>query len=218
MAATVSARTRRAVEEHLSGWAGWELRRIRAMFGDEGLTAVALAAPPTGERRALAASYLAGVDDASASPEHTAKLLRVCEQLLDAHRRDAETATDDTAIRFHRGRQDELAGLLARDGFVADGDGALRPRTDRVMLDLPVDAVEDPSALQLELDRLVCDWDRDAGQVIATATRLVEATCKHILTDRAALGDLGSAPKLPALVKATLAALQLHPGQVDGEP
>lgn len=217
MATTVSARTRRAVEEHLSGWDGWELRRIRALFEDEGLAAVTLGAPPPGERRALAASYLApGVDNTS--PEHTARLLRVCEQLLDGHRRDADTATDDTAIRFHRGRHDELAGLLARDGFALDDDGALHQRTDRALLDLPVDAVTDPSALQLELDRLLRDWDRDAGQVIATATRLVEATCKRILTDRDALSDLGSAPKVPALVNATVAALQLHPGQIDGEP
>lgn len=191
MAVTVSTRTRRAIEEHLSGWEGWELRRIRALFEDEGFTPVALDTPPTTQRRALAASYLAGVDPDSAA--HTAALLKVCEQLLDDDRRGVEAADEEAARRHHRSRHAELAGLLARDGYVLDDDGTLRQRTDRVLLDVPVDAVSDPSALQLELDRLVRDWDSDPGHVIATATRLVEATCKRILADRQAGGGLGAA-------------------------
>lgn len=93
----------------------------------------------------------------------------------------------------------------------------LRPSVDTVLLELPTDIVTDSTALELELERLMRDWDRDAGQVIDAAKRLIEATCKRILADRGADAGLEAAPALTALVARTLEALELHPKQLDSD-
>lgn len=198
----ISSRTRIALRERL---VGWTLAEITDLFEAEGLIPVPVKNELSGARRSLAAEYLESIDWEQNSGRR--RFLRVAEQLIDAF------AKGDN----HEPARDDLLILLQRDGYRRDSQGSLRPSVETMLLELPTDPLMDATAVELELDRLVRDWDRDAGQVIDAAKRLVEAVCKRILADRDAHTGMEGAPALTALVARTLQALELHPTQLDAD-
>lgn len=195
----ISKRVRLEVREHLVGFV---LREIETLFESEGFERFPVPDEelPSGQRRGLAEEYLRGIN--WADQDHRRRFLRVVEQVLDAWGQDDPP---------------RLLKLLERDGYTRDDLGRLVPSADSAVLALPTELLRDDRSIRQELDRIVRARDADAGQVIQAARALVESTCKLVLREKGEWPDyLGVAPEMPALMRAALEALDLHPQQVEG--
>lgn len=196
----ISKRVRLELREHLVGFV---LREIEMLFESEGFERFPVPGDelPSGQRRGLAEEYLRGIN--WGDQDQRRRFLRVAEQVLDAWEQDEPP---------------RLLRLLERDGYVRDGVGRLVPSVDSAVFVLPTELLTDDRSIRQELDRIVRARDADAGQVIQAARALVEATCKLVLRERQVWPDyLGSMPDMPALMRASLEALDLHPQQIDND-
>lgn len=196
----VSKRVRLELREHLVGFV---LREIEILFESEGFErfAVPESELPSGQRRSLAEEYLRGInwDD----QDHRRRFLRVAEQVLDAWDEDEPP---------------RLLKLLERDGYARDSMGRLVPSADAAVFDLPTELLTDDRSIKQELDRIVRARGADAGQVIQASRALVESTCKLVLREKQEWPDyLGTTPDMPALMRAALEALDLHPQQIEND-
>lgn len=196
----ISKRVRLELREHLVGFV---LRDIETLFESEGFERFPISEDnlPSGQRRSLAEEYLRGID--WGDQDHRRRFLRVIEQVLDAWDMDEPP---------------QLLKLLERDGYTRDNLGQLVPSADAEVLTLPTELLTDDRSIKQELTRIVRASDADAGQVIQASRALVESTCKLVLREKEQWPDyLGAAPDMPALMRAALEALDLHPQQVDNE-
>jgi hypothetical protein len=194
----VSARTRRAVREMMSGTV---LRDIDGMWQDEGFAPRSDEDPAVGGQRVSRfQSYLDQVDWTDRA--HVDRALRVFENAL---------ADID---------EQYLAGVrrhLERDGYsFVDGRIAGGPMTAGVR-ERSLSAVEDPAAIREHLDRISRALaDDDPRQAIGSAKELIESTAKLVLRSRGlAVNDRDD---FPELVRAAQMTLEVRPRQATPGP
>lgn len=194
----VSARTRRAVREMMSGTV---LRDIDGMWQDEGFAPSFEEDPAVGGQRVSRfQSYLDQVDWTDRA--HVDRALRVF-----------ETALVDIDEQY-------LAGVrrhLERDGYsFVDGRIAGGPVTAGVR-ERSLSAVENPAAIREHLDRISRALaDDDPRQAIGSAKELIESTAKLVLRSRGlAVNDRDD---FPELVRAAQMTLEVHPKQATPSP
>lgn len=174
---------------------GWVLGAIDDLFQGEGFLPGTSTTEVSGQRRARVEQYYAPVN--RDSPAHTARMLRVFEEVL--------AALDQVEAR------DELVDLLARDGFAVDEVGRIRPSGDQSLASL-VARSDLPSGVRVQIDRIQNTVDTDPEAAIGAAKELVEATTKYVLDTLDV--SYGNAPKLPELVRLAQSALGVHPESV----
>lgn len=193
----ISARTRRAVRELMSGTV---LRDIEGMWQDEHFVPGPHPDPPVGgERVSLFQSYLDGVN--WHAPGHVRRALRVFEVALYEIGDDYKAK----AIRF-----------FAEDGYrYEDGHFVGGPLV--VLREQSLASLIDPAVIREHLDRIErAIQDDDAAQAIGSAKELIESTAKVVLRERRQ--TLKDQDDLPALVRAAQLALGLHPTTVSPGP
>jgi len=196
----IPMRVRIDFRERMSGRV---LRDVDALMESEGFIPVPVPEghQPSGQRRTRAQEYLDGIE--WDSQDHRQRFLRVLEQVIDAWQSHGD---------------DPILMMLQRDGYVRDDRGRSVPAIDGRVLDLPTETLDDPGAIEEQLDRIVRSRNADAGQTIEASRALLEATCKLVLRRHGRWpGDLGDSPTLPALLTAAFETLDLHPRSVDNE-
>jgi hypothetical protein len=190
----VSSRTRRAFREHL---VGWPLGAIQDLFENEGIQLGQGSPAVTGQRRSLVERYYTTVDWTSA--QEVRRVLRAYEHVLA----DADLPAPVS---------EELKRHLEWDGYTMDSTGRLRSPPVGSLDELPVDGLDDPTAIYEHIDRIGRVMDADPAQAISGARALIEATAKLVLKQLGVAYDEHA--DVPALVKAAQKALALHPETV----
>lgn len=194
----IHRRTRAAFRDLCSDFG--VVRQIERAFENEGLDAhpddsrVWFA---DGQRRGTFDRHTAGVD--WTEPKAVRHVLDVFEELLTwaSHAGSPQT-------------YEQLRRHLERDGYVIDEQGRIRGGLAASALTMvPLEKLEDPSAIYENLHRLAETTDRDPRAAISASKALVEATTKVVLRELAI--DFDEQSDLPALVKAAQKALKLHP-------
>lgn len=197
MAGTLSKATIRVLLDELA--ASWTVRTIEEVFTDAGIVPVPPEDAPEeqGVRRTTARQYLHFLD--LTDPRDCLKLMPVFEQVLE------QMTGSDGNLDSLRNR---LLERLRRDGFEHRPDGTIRPTVAVVIRSLPSSQV-DEAVLREHLARLERGLEGDPAAVIGSSKELIESVCKLVLQRLAIHYDEND--DVPALVKATLKALKLHP-------
>ena len=189
----VSARTRRAVREMMSGTV---LREIDGMWQDEGFAPGVEDDPDVGGMRVSRfQSYMDQVDWTNRS--HVSRALRVFETaLIDMD--------EQYLVGVRRG--------LERDGYeFVHGRIVGRPAA-RSVREGSLAAVEDDAAIREHLDRISrAVAEDDPRLAIGSAKELIESTAKLVLRARGL--EVSSRDDFPELVRAAQMALDVHPKQ-----
>ena len=155
---------------------------------------------PPGQRRGTFDRYVHHVDWSDAG--QVRRVLNVFEEIL--------SWLDDGDL-FQKRPKDQLVQRLRRDGYHVDDAGRIRSSAS-LPLDINLEALRDPAAILEHLDRIAGAMDSDPALAISGAKALVEATTKTVLEE---LGEkYDPRADLPALVKQTQKALQLHADDV----
>lgn len=120
------------------------------------------------------------------------------------------------------GGQDPLGPLrreLRRDGYVIGDSGEIRS-VGRGLPERALASLQDASAIEDHLGRLVGAADSDPARAIGSAKELIESTAKVVLRERGVV--FNDKADVPELVKAAQESLGLHAGQhvagPDGTP
>ena len=151
-----------------------------------------------GQRRSLFATYESDVDWSDQGQVDRA--VRVFEEMLSWGQGDAW---------FNNTFLPKIRRLFEYDGYLVDDQLFIRPIRPWPLADLPLDQLQDPSAIQEHLDRLNAVGDSDPALAISCAKSLIESTTKLVLEE---LGETYSVKDdLPALVKGAQKALEVHP-------
>lgn len=154
-----------------------------------------------GQRRALVASFHAGVDPDNETEQK--RLLRVYLNAIDDWGRgyvDGELDTDAKA----------LIKSLQRDGAAIDGEGNLLgvERSSVVLALDDFDRLSEPDVLVKHLERIDGNLSDDPAAAIGSAKELVESTCKFVLDDYEI--EYGKNETFPDLYKKTARALKIN--------
>lgn len=193
----IHPRTRREFREYSVGWG--VLRTIESAFEVEGFEPGA-PVESGGQRRSLFDTYAQYID--WADPEQIRRAIAVFEEMLswawdEANGKEATT---------------RLVRILARDGYEVDKHGRIRPSATARLVELPLDELRDPAAIEEHLRRLEKSGDGDPPLAISSAKALIEATCKLVLEE---LGQTyGTRDDIPSLVRAVQTALQIAPESI----
>lgn len=197
----ISARTRNEFREICSSWS--VLRRIERAFEDEGFerpdeASLGFDVWRDGQRRGLFSLYTANID--WTDPEQVERVLPVFEEILSWVQPE-----NDIAVAF----KSRVIAHLVRDGLEVSPVGNIALRRVKTTVVLPLELVEDPSALLGHLARLGDAAETDPPLAISQAKALVEATTKLVLRELNVTYD--ERADLPDLVKGAQKELALHP-------
>lgn len=193
----IHPRTRREFREYCVGWG--VLRTIESAFEVEGFEP-GEPVESGGQRRSLFDTYARYID--WADPEQARRAIAVFEEMLSWA---WDEANGKEAIN-------RLVRILARDGYEVDRHGRIRPSATARLVELPLDELRDPAAIEEHLRRLEKSGDGDPPLAISSAKALIEATCKLFLEE---LGQTyGTRDDIPSLVRAVQKALQVAPESI----
>lgn len=195
----IHPRTRNAFADFCSDFG--VVRQVERAFTDEGLDA----APDDGhdwyldgQRRGTFHRHTAAVD--WTDPISVRPALDAFEEIL-TWGRDEFAEADREKLRRH----------LRRDGCTVNDDGRilLVSAGAAALSAVPLENLDDSSAIYEHLERLTENSDRDPAAAISGAKSLVEATTKVVLRELQV--DFDENADVPVLVKAAQRALKLHP-------
>lgn len=197
----ISRRVRGEFRDICSSWG--VVRQIERAFEDEGFDRPADNTLTTdvwkdGQRRGVFSLYTAHVDWTSQA--QVQKLLPVLEEILSWIETD-----NDTSVTYRQ----RVVSLLGRDGYDVTSDGRIIAAKVRSVPSLPLELVEDPSALLGHLSRLGEAAESDPPLAISQAKALIEATTKLVLKELGKPYD--EKADLPELIKSAQKELALHP-------
>lgn len=198
----IHPRTRNAVRDYCSDFG--TVRRIERVFESEGLPAHPDSSREwyiDGQRRGTFDRHTATVN--WTEPADVRRVLDAFEQILTWGEEESWAAEPYARIcRF-----------LEKDGYTVDKSGRIEGGpVAAVLSSVPLETVEDPSAIYEHLRRLADVSDSDPATAISGAKALVEATTKVVLRE---LGvDYDERADVPSLVKDAQKALKLHPDEL----
>jgi hypothetical protein len=197
----ISRKVRGEFRDICSSWG--VVRQIERAFEDEGFDRPAensLTADvwKDGQRRGVFALYTSNVD--WTDPVQVRKMLPVLAEIL------SWVIPDNDASVIYRER---VISLLARDGFDVTSEGRIVASKTRATPSLPLELVEDPSALLGHLSRLAEGAESDPPLAISQAKALIEATTKLVLKELGKPYD--EKADLSELIKSAQKELALHP-------
>jgi hypothetical protein len=173
MPVRISRRSQLAFAEFAS--ASSTINEIARAFESEGFFADPSQADVGGARRSTCAEYQDRIDPHGEGAQR--HLLNVYLEALESWMREADRSLSRSALVLIRS--------LRRDGIPIDDAGHLTGPLPPPGLELAgVDRLSDPGVLDVYLERMRANIDRDTPAVIGAAKDLVESTCKLILDDR----------------------------------
>jgi len=191
----IHPRVRAAFAELSSSWG--VLRTISGAFEVEGF----VRGPEVqsgGQRRSLFDTFANAID--WSDPEQVGRALRVFDEILTW---GSEEYSGEAIKNMNR--------LLSYDGYMIDDQRLIRPTSNRT-LELPLEQLRDPAAIEDHLRRLDAAGDTDPALAISSAKSLLEATCKLVLEQIGLPYDDRS--DVPQLVRDVQKALKVHPDDI----
>ncbi len=200
----ISKRTRSKFAEFASAFG--ELRLIDQVFENEDFEPIDYyEGLDSGQRRSLIAGYHAAID--CADPAQVVRLARVYLDAIDSWGRDA----DDSFVPMAK----DVIRSLQRDGIPVSDAGVLTATP--MGLSVPIaefHRLGEPRVVELHLERIASNIERDPPAAVGSAKELVESVCKFILDDYGI--DYKKDESFLDLYKKTAQALKLNREAVPG--